>query len=88
MSKSRDEGAPAYKDPLSLRNASYHRGKKSDVFSLGVILWEISSGETPCDGCTETVGIIMYRLNGSRDPPFPGTPDEYVNLYSECWNED
>ncbi|CAG8580605.1 4171_t:CDS:2 [Paraglomus occultum] len=30
----------------------------------------------------------MYRLEGARDPPFPGTPEDYINLYSECWDED
>ncbi|CAG8600082.1 2639_t:CDS:2, partial [Paraglomus occultum] len=88
MSKSHGDGAPAYKDPASLRNSSYKRGKKSDMFSLGVILWEISSGKVPCGEHIEVANIIVYRLNGSRDLPFPGTPKEYVNLYSECWDED
>jgi len=88
MSKSHGYGTPAYKDPVSLKNSSYKRGKKSDIFSLGVILWEISSGQMPCEGRTEIAPIIVYRLEGSRDPPFSGTPEEYVNLYSECWNED
>src|SRR6185312_12461199 len=88
MSKSHSDGAPAYKDPASLKNSSYKRGMKSDIFSLGVILWEISSGKVPCGGHIEVVDIIVYRLNGSRDLPFPGAPEEYVNLYSECWDED
>src|SRR6185312_5683516 len=88
MSKSHGYGAPAYKDPVSWENNSYKRGKKADIFSLGVILWEISSGQMPCEGHTESIRIIVYRLKGSRDPPFSGTPEEYVNLYSECWNED
>src|SRR6185312_9719847 len=88
MSKSHSDGAPAYKDPASLKNSSYKRGMKSDIFSLGVILWEISSGKVPCGEHIEVVDIIVYRLDGSRDLPFPGTPEEYVNIYSECWDED
>ena len=87
MSKSRDEGSPAYKDPLSLKNVSYHRGKKSDIFSLGVILWEISSGKVPCGGRTEAFDIVTYRLNDYRDPPLLGTPIEYASLYVDCWAE-
>ncbi|CAG8592579.1 1072_t:CDS:2 [Paraglomus occultum] len=48
MSSSLGEGTAAYRDPLSFRNEPYKRGKKSDVFSLGVLFWEISSGQIPC----------------------------------------
>src|SRR6185436_17309020 len=64
MSKSGGDGAPAYIDPLSLKDKSYQRGKRSDIFSLGIILWEISGGKDPCVGLTEAVDIIAYRLNG------------------------
>ena len=48
MSSSIGEGTTAYRDPLSLRDQSYKRGKESDIFSLGVLFWEISSGQIPC----------------------------------------
>ena len=87
MSKSRGDGAPAYKDPVSLKDNSYQRGKKSDIFSLGVILWEISSGKGSCGGLTESLHLLMYRLKGSRDFPISGTPEEYISLYSVYWYE-
>src|SRR6185436_12633250 len=87
-SKSRGDGAPAYRDPVAWKDSSYQRGKRSDIFSLGVLLWEISSGQIPCNGRTGTADIILYRLKGFRDSPFPGTSEEYINLYSECWDED
>ena len=88
MSTSKGEGNVAYLDPLSFKDKSYKRGKQSDIFSLGVILWEISSGKIPCQGVTTNYGILLYRLNGSRDPPFPGTSEPYIDLYSKCWDED
>ena len=88
MANSSGEGALAYKDPISFKNTSYQLGKKSDIFSLGVILWEITSGKVPCGGRTEAVDIIAYRLQGFRDSPLSETPGEYINLYSECWHED
>ena len=50
VSTSRGEGSTAYIDPVTFENESYKRGIKSDIFSLGVILWEISSGKSPCEG--------------------------------------
>jgi len=88
MSTSKGEGNTAYIDPLSLKDSSYRRRKKSDIFSLGVILWEISSGKIPCEGATTNYEVLLYRLNGSRDSPFPGTSECYINLYSKCWDED
>ena len=62
MSDSSGEGALAYKDPISFKNTSYQLGNKSDIFSLGVKLWEMSSGKVPCGGCTEADDIIAHRL--------------------------
>ena len=75
MSTSKDERNMAYIDPLSFKNKSYKRGKQSDIFSLGVILWEISSGKLPCEGATTSYEVFLYRLNGSRDSSFPGTSE-------------
>src|SRR5438128_2639034 len=89
MSVSRGEGTLAYKDPLCFKaeQEPYRRTKKSDIFSLGVILWEISSGKIPCEGLTESLQVFLYRRAGKRDPPFPETSQEYIDLYSKCWSE-
>ncbi|CAG8563625.1 5285_t:CDS:2, partial [Paraglomus occultum] len=85
---SNSESNSAYVDPVSFKDYSYKLRKESDVFSLGVILWEISSGKIPCEQLTADSDIIIYRLNGFYDKPFPGTPTAYVELYSKCWDED
>ena len=87
LSESRGEGTAAYRDPVSFRDPSYRRKKESDVFGLGVMLWEISSGKVPCEGC-KSHEVPKYREKGFRDPPFEETPETYVRLYSECWRED
>src|SRR5437879_11150910 len=88
MSTSRGEGTEAYRDPISFKNHSYRRGKESDIFSLGVILWEISSGKMPCDGHTQSHEVAKYREKGFRDSPSSEVPEVYIKLYSDCWNED
>jgi len=87
-STSRSEGSTAYIDPVTFENESYKRGKKSDIFSLGVVLWEISSGKRPCEGRIQNHEIILYRFRGLRDPPSAETPEKYIKLYSKCWDGD
>ncbi|CAG8515350.1 10060_t:CDS:2 [Paraglomus occultum] len=87
LSESRGEGTAAYRDPVSFRDPSYRRKKESDVFSLGVMLWEISSGKVPCEGC-KSHEVPKYREKGFRDPPSFETPETYVRLYEKCWEED
>ena len=84
MSSATGEGTAAYRDPLSFRNQPYKRGKKSDIFSLGVLFWEISSGEIPCKDCAS---VTEYRKKGYQDSPSTETPEIYVQLYSTCWSE-
>jgi len=50
--------------------------KQGRSLSLGVVLWEISSGKLPCEGCTQSVEVLKYsnRQQGYHDPPCPGTP--------------
>jgi serine/threonine protein kinase len=40
-------GVVPYMDPKKFNNRSYSLNKKSDVYSVGVLLWEISNGLPP-----------------------------------------
>ena len=58
--------------------------KKSDVYSVGVLLWEISSGKIPIDSCNPSnqIAIIYKIIDGIREIPIPGTPIDYVSIYT------
>jgi serine/threonine protein kinase len=60
----------------------YSLNKKSDVYSIGVLLWEISSGRPPF--CNELIdlGLAMEILQGLREIPIPDTPKEYTKIYT------
>ncbi|RHZ69991.1 hypothetical protein Glove_276g87 [Diversispora epigaea] len=76
-------GMLAYSDPGYLRNQStYKRSKASDIYSLGVLLWEISSGRPP------NLEIIKIIINGERERPINGTPEDYIIIYSNAWKDD
>ncbi|CAB4385378.1 unnamed protein product [Rhizophagus irregularis] len=66
----------------------YKPNKKSDVYSVGVLLWEISSGQKPFksyDKFYQKPKLIMEIINGKRESPIPNTPINYINIYTECW---
>src|SRR6185437_11920640 len=86
-SRSDVQGTLPYLDPKCLYDTSTKRNKKSDIFSFGVVLWEISGGKKPCDELQNSSDIIAYRLNGRHDAPISGTPEEYITLYSACWDD-
>ena len=61
-------GMPAYIDPQSYIRDRYKRNKKSDIFSFGMILWEISSEKEPFAGDKvednlNPVGRIYYAAS-------------------------
>ncbi|RIB05399.1 kinase-like domain-containing protein [Gigaspora rosea] len=71
-----------YADPQYLKSPfTYKRNKFSDIYSLGVLFWELSSGVPPFRAL-KTVHIIK----GDREIPIEGTPIDFKNLYEAAWN--
>ena len=83
-------GIIPYVDPkgfIRQRNNSnqtqvYLLSEKSDVYSVGVLLWEISSGKPPFDDEQHNVGLAMEISQGVRETPVPNTPEDYVKIYT------
>ena len=73
-----------YIDPKKFSKISYSLNKKSDVYSIGVLLWEISNGQPPfyVEGESNDGSLAVQIMQGLRDLPVPDTPDDYVKLYT------
>ncbi|GBC22589.2 kinase-like domain-containing protein [Rhizophagus irregularis DAOM 181602=DAOM 197198] len=84
-------GIIPYVDPKILNNVKgYDLNEKSDIYSLGVIFWELTSCSSPFNYETrnDNASIILKILDGEREKPIPNTNDKFVALYEECWRQE
>ncbi|RGB25305.1 kinase-like domain-containing protein [Rhizophagus diaphanus] len=59
---------------------------ESDVYSVGILLWEISSCKPPFE--ESDASLAVHILQGLREKVNPDTSIDYVHLYIECWSGD
>ncbi|RIB28974.1 kinase-like domain-containing protein, partial [Gigaspora rosea] len=86
-------GIIAYIDPQSFEgsrrgNKIFKFNKKSDIYSIGILMWEISSGCPPFKDDSEPyqlASLIVDIKNGLRENHIEGTPPEYIKIYTDCW---
>ncbi|RHZ88297.1 hypothetical protein Glove_23g86 [Diversispora epigaea] len=65
------------------------KNKSSDIFSLGIVLWEISSGTPPFEmESLSNVDLLNNIIKGKREMVIPGTPFKYKEIYMDCWKHD
>ncbi|KAF9303402.1 hypothetical protein BGZ74_003803 [Mortierella antarctica] len=78
-------GVMAYIAPERFRKPSYFDAR-CDVYSLGVLLWELTSGHSAFARSPQDVQLAVSILNGKREEAIEGTPAEYRALYERCWD--
>ncbi|KAF0475472.1 GGDEF domain-containing protein [Gigaspora margarita] len=76
----------AYVDPKCF-DPNCNFDKSSDIYSLGVILWEISSSKPPFNNKKLDLNNLKISIiNGERENPINSTPIDYKELYCDAWN--
>src|SRR5205823_2221945 len=60
----------------------------SDIYSFGMLMWEISSGQPPFSNYKHDFDFVMDINNGMRPKVVSGTPIEYQSLMEQCWDAD
>ncbi|KAM6949383.1 mitogen-activated protein kinase kinase kinase 11 [Aplochiton taeniatus] len=79
-------GTYAWMAPEVIKSSTFSKG--SDVWSYGVLLWELLTGEVPyrgIDGLAVAYGVAVNKLT----LPIPSTcPEPFAQLMSECWDQD
>ncbi|GES80050.1 kinase-like domain-containing protein [Rhizophagus clarus] len=66
-------------DPLN-RDYMLQTTKASDIYSIAMLMWEISSGQPPFFNHEHDYNLAMNIINGIRPKVVSGTPPEYKNL--------
>ena len=89
-------GTPLYMAPEVALRRPY--SEKVDIYSFGMILWQLATGEVPFEGMSkaeffERVVKSENRppMTALRDRPFSHPhylPDEFCDLIQLCWQED
>ncbi|XP_075780872.1 mitogen-activated protein kinase kinase kinase 21 isoform X3 [Pelodiscus sinensis] len=79
-------GTYAWMAPEVIKSSVFSKG--SDVWSYGVLLWELLTGEVPyrgIDGLAVAYGVAVNKLT----LPIPSTcPEPFAKLMKECWEQD
>ena len=58
---------------------------KADVYSFGIILWELNALKKPFDGLDRDQFYSRVVHGGERPVPNRKWPEELVSLMTECW---
>ncbi|RIB11101.1 kinase-like domain-containing protein [Gigaspora rosea] len=75
-----------YSDPQIFIQTRFISNTKSDIYSLGVILWELTSGIRPFSKALNKLALAHHISKGKREQTIPGTPSSYAKLYKKCWS--
>ncbi|GES81678.1 kinase-like domain-containing protein [Rhizophagus clarus] len=62
--------------------------KESDVYSMGMIMWELTTGCKPFADVEHDINLIFKILDGERPKITEDTPKCYMDLMKSCWDPD
>ncbi|RIA90645.1 kinase-like domain-containing protein [Glomus cerebriforme] len=60
--------------------------KKSDIYCMGMIMWELTTGCKPFANVDHDHKLIYKILDGKRPEVTEDTPECFANLMKSCWD--
>jgi len=79
-------GVIPYIAPEIFKGGPY--SKASDIYSLGMIMWEFTTGRKPFANVEHDVDLIRKIVDGKRPVITKNTPKFLANLLERCWDTD
>src|SRR5205085_1871012 len=66
-----------------LNDYKYTRDERSDIYSMGVLFWEISSGRIPFElNEVNNSSLALAIISGEREIKVDDTPSKYFEIYT------
>ncbi|XP_071399103.1 mitogen-activated protein kinase kinase kinase 7-like [Centroberyx affinis] len=82
-----NKGSAAWMAPEVFEGSNY--SEKCDVFSWGIILWEVITRKKPFDEIGGSAFCIMWAVHrGTRPPLIKDLPEPIENLMTRCWDKE
>ncbi|KAA0708674.1 Mitogen-activated protein kinase kinase kinase 7 [Triplophysa tibetana] len=82
-----NKGSAAWMAPEVFEGSNY--SEKCDVFSWGIILWEVITRRKPFDEIGGPAFRIMWAVHrGTRPPLIKNLPKHIESLMTRCWSKD
>ena len=75
-----------YIAPEIFKGATF--SKESDIYSMGMIMWELTTGCKPFANVDHDIDLIYKIIDGKRPEITDDTPECFANLMKRCWDSD
>eukprot|EP00249_Psilotum_nudum_P020290 c27638_g3_i3 orf=573-1712(+) len=81
--------APELYSTVTLRHGDKkHYNNKVDVYSFGIVLWELLTNRMPFEGMSNLQAAYAVAFKNVRPSLPDGLPEELVFILKSCWAED
>ncbi|XP_066098789.1 mixed lineage kinase domain-like protein [Saccopteryx bilineata] len=74
----------AYISPQRLENVYNKYDMKAEIYSFGIVLWEITTGKIPFEGCNSKKMYQLVAVNRHQEPLDEDCPSQLREIIDDC----
>lgn len=74
----------AYVSPQRLKNVYLEYDQKAEIYSFGIVLWEIATGKIPFEGCDSNMIYKLVAEGRKQEPVGEDCPELLRKIIDEC----